>query len=603
MTTLEYVRPSKQERIAKETLSIYVPIAARLGIYTLKSQLEDLCFEFLEPEAYKNIYEQIRHYSKMTKPVIEEIKRTLQKHLIKEGYKNALVEARLKSIYSIYSKLKRKNRYSVDDIYDVFAMRVILNDEVRNGKEYTGHVYSVLGLIHSLWTPLQMRFKDYVAVPKPNGYRSLHTTVVGLGPKTRNQPTEIQIRTKLMHEEAERGVASHWLYEETQGMTAVYGVDVVNPRLARQIDWVKALTSLQEEVLSNDEFIDDLRRDIFNARIFVLTPLGDVRDLPLGATPIDFAYAVHSEIGNHCVMAKVNGSIVPLDFELKNGNVVEIVTRENAEPSQYWLSFVKTSSARNKIKAWFKSHEDPHKSLRAGREILNNHLDQISKPPLGRDAALLKNYRGEKLTLRQREELLRDIGRGVLMPGTVIKNLFPDSELLRSKTKPVSKRVPVKPKVNKNGQPVEIEPELIVAGHTDLAVKLAACCLPKLNDEVVGYITRGRGITVHKKDCKVIRNVQEERFIDVHWRKDNSAPKYAVSLEVVMEDRIGLLSDISNLTSSMGINITGMELQRIPGSSLLFREFEVEVSDYDQLASLIRKLKDIPNVKTVRKLD
>ena len=603
MSTLEYVKPHKQERIATETLDVYVPIAARLGIYNLKSKLEDLCFEFLEPEHYENVKEQLSSYSRMTDPLILDIKKTLTKCLAGGGFKKFKVEARLKSLYSIHVKLSRKSLSSVDEIYDIFAMRIILQDQKKDGREYTGHLYEALGVIHGMWAPLQQRFKDYIAVPKPNGYRSLHTTVVGLGPKSRNQPTEIQIRTESMHGEAERGVASHWLYGETGGATAGMDAEEIrnSSKFGERLGWVKALNSLQEEVSNNEEFIDDLHRDIFHRRIFVLTPAGDVQDLPAGATPIDFAYAVHSEVGNHCAMAKVNDAIVPLDYELQNGNVVEIITRDNAEPNQYWLSFVKTSSAKSKIKGWFRSNADPQKILREGLEILNKHLEQISKAPLDADLQLLKNYGGCKLTLKDREELLRDIGRGMLYPNVVIKTLFPAEELLRSR----SRIIEIKKKKQDKKKAIEEvgKNEVVVDGYTDFPIKMATCCQPNPGDAIIGYITRGRGVTVHKKACKVINNRKTERLIAAHWRKDVAAPTYRVSLEVVMQDRIGLLSDISCLTSQMGINITKMALNEATNSTFIFSEFEVAIKDYDQLARLIQKIQEVPNVKSVKKLD
>lgn len=597
MSTLKFVRPDKQERIARETLDIYVPIAARLGIYELKCKLEDLCFEVLEPEQFLETKKMLTSFRKLTLPLMSEIKKALQKEMAMFGFANVKVEARLKSIYSVYQKMKKKGRNSIDEIYDIFAMRVILANEVRDGREYTGHLYAALGVIHSLWPPLPHRFKDYVAVPKPNGYRSLHTTVLGLGPASRHQPTEIQIRTQFMHEEAETGVVSHWVYSQTKGKSALKPDLLKNDSaLAKSLNWVTAVNQVLKDTSDNREVISELKSDVFNDRIFVFTPKGDVKDLPFGATPIDFAYAIHSDVGNHAVMAKMNGVVLPLDSALENGAICEILTKESAEPNQFWLSFVKTNSARIKIKNWFRLNADPQKKLKEGRQLVNKLLEQLGREQLDKELSLFKVYDGEKLTFREREELLRDVGCGVLLPQIVIKKLFPEEDLLRSNTR--SRSVLTK-KVDP-AKITDLTKQILVDGVAGLPLKIGTCCLPKLFDPVMGYVTRGRGITVHKKWCKVVSR-DLERLINLAWIGEGAKRFYPVDLELKVADRVGLLSEISSLTSALGINIGSVVLtSKVPGE-VIFR-YQVEVYNYDQLVALMQKLQEVSGVRYLRKL-
>jgi len=339
LQTLNHLSTAKQKKIARETMEIFVPIASRLGVYTLRSTLEDLCFKYLNEREYKNIQEQLKRLGKKRKHSIDEITSIISKFIDDQGLKGA-VSGRFKNTYSIYKKLKQKGKTSIDDIHDIFALRIILVSNFNSdGKEDLSNLYKLIGHIHNKWKPLPGRFKDYVGFPKPNGYKSLHTTIIGIAPYSLKEPVEIQIRTERMHEEAEYGIASHWLYKESKGSSAEI-------KQKAQIDWIKSLADL--------DAVNSLKFDLFQDRIFVFTPKGEVKDLPKGATPIDFAYSVHTDLGNKCVMAKIQGSIVPLNYKLNNGEVVEIITKVNSSPKLEWLSIVKTQSARNKIKSFFK---------------------------------------------------------------------------------------------------------------------------------------------------------------------------------------------------------------------------------------------------------
>jgi GTP pyrophosphokinase len=602
METLGHVRPEKQKRIAKETLDIYVPIASRLGIYRIKSELEDLCFQYVYPDYYDHIHEQLKDFTKQSSKFLSKLESTLTKFLTSEGY-NVSISSRMKTSYSIYRKLRRKGKSNVDDIFDVFALRIVLPTVLgSSGAEDNGELYKVLGVIHSKWTPLANRFKDYVAVPKPNGYRSLHTTVIGLGPKEYNKPVEIQLRTEKMHQEAEFGVASHLVYKETGGNSAKsWFMEKIARRpkkqvLESQISWVKALDQLQSEISNNAEFIENLQVDLFNDRIFVLTPDGEVKDLPFGATPIDFAYAIHTDIGNRCHMAKVNGSVVPLDAELRSGQVVEILTKKKGEPNQYWLSFVKTASAKNKIKNYFKG-KDSEKNTREGRDLLNKYLERIGKPVLDSDYSILKFFGGNRLTVSEREKVLEEIGLGMILPSQVVKAVFPLEDLLTSnqQIKTVRKSKKSKKKV--------IPKEVLVDGLKDLPVKFASCCKPRIGDPIDGFITRGNSITVHKSNCKIFNSSEKDRRIGVSWAHMSANTKYRVNLVVELEDRIGLLRDLTMVVSNAGVNIVDISLQRSTSETVKLRHFILEVDSYEQLENLMSKIERIDNIISVKKID
>jgi GTP pyrophosphokinase len=606
METLDFVREEKQRRIAKETLDIYVPIASRLGIYVIKSALEDLCFKHLHPDLYNDIDLQLSKFGKERSKYINSVGATLKRFLTEQGY-NAIIESRVKTHYSIYRKLKRKGKSNLGEIFDIYAVRVILPTELKLGKEENSPLYQVLGAIHGKWTPLAVRFKDYIAVPKPNGYRSLHTTVIGIGSKLFNEPVEIQIRSEKMHQEAEFGIASHWLYEDTDTLSTDLDPNAAKiaqrPKksmLKSQLAWLKALEDLQKEVKNNSEFREILQNDLFNDRIFVLTPKGDVKDLPLGATPIDFAYAVHTDVGHYAFMAKVNGSVVPLDYELKNGQVVEMLTKKNSEPNPFWLSFVKTNSAKNRIKSWFKS-KDFEKNLKSGKELLNKYLEKIGKPLLDTDYSIIKKYGAKRLTFKEREDVLSEIGVGAISPSLIIKAIYPLEDLLQS-TQQVEPAL-VASNINLLKSTLG---EVVVDGQTGIPFKFATCCKPKRTDQIIGYVNRGKAITVHRLNCKMVKNNNLDRLISVNWVSEINPQfgKYKVNLVLELEDRIGLLRDITNIVSDENVNIVDLSLQKqTNGSPIKLRHLIVELDNYDQLEHLLYKLEQIPNVLSAKKID
>ncbi len=617
MSTLEFVRPQKRMRIAHETLNIYAPIASRLGIYRLKSQLEDLCFQYLSPNEHQDIQSQLAKTGKWREKYIETAKKILAETLSKEGI-SAQIDGRVKSIYSIFRKLKKKNKHSIDEVFDVFAMRVVLPDIYKYGKEYVGHVYTTLGVLHNHFTPLANRFKDYVAVPKVNGYRSLHTTVMGLGPKVHTQPTEIQIRTQSMHQGAEFGIAAHWLYEEDgdeseQRLSPSYKPATLEAAkavssasfLRQQKDWITGLHRIEGEIKSNHELLENLRVDIFQDRIFVLTPRGDVKDLPAGATPVDFAYSVHTEVGNRCIGAKVNGIMVPLDHELKSGEVVDIVTRKNAKPSQHWVSFVKTNHARNRVRAWFRNLDDD-KHLRDGKELINTKLIQFGQPSLDVHLSALKAYDGKNLPLREREDILREIGKGVLLPSTVVRKIFTQEQLLFGglKMAPRKSQNGIGSKKKKSDAQDEKKPTVMIGGEANMPYQFVQCCDAGFGDDLVGYITRGRGVSVHRKNCSVLKNSpQEGRLIPVKVaQKPGEISRYPVYIQVQADDRMGLIRDISSVIAASSVNIVDVHQEPIlKGDSAM--NFLLEIESLDQLERVLSDLEKIPSVRRAFKVN
>ncbi len=566
MRTLQHVPPHKQERIARETLGVHAAIASRLGIYQIKSELEDLCFQYLYPEEYKELSEKLRTQQERSEECMAFATSQLEELLKREGVKFVEVQGRMKHLWSIYQKLQKKEADSLDDIYDLFAVRIILPDLFRGEKEQVSHVYSVLGLLHNEYIPLQDRFKDYIAVPKSNGYRSIHTTVLGLGGDLYDEPTEVQIRTLTMHKESEIGIASHWTYKLGKKTSKV---------LDRKVHFAlqNALQKLKVLVKSNPELESDVRAwveryqfltpderkkieknlkdagvtaedllavkkgrsqeapslhgnveeqmawlrgltkeqnikseiDLYPDRIFVLTPKEKVIELPLGANPIDFAFAVHTEVGTKMVSAKVNGRIVPFEYELKNGEVVEVVTRSNAKPNRYWLSLARTSEARSKIKNWF-NKQDKSLNVAAGRDMVNRELQLLGKPVLDDKIALLKDYAGLARTPAARELLLENVGLGTVSAFQIVKTVYPD-ETAQARKKSVISAV------------ASYTDKVLVTGEENLPVVLSACCKPKPPHAIMGYVTRGQFIRIHKQSCKELSGLEKERFVSAVWKE------------------------------------------------------------------------------------
>ena len=488
-----------QYSYAYKTIHLHVPIASRLGIYRLKTQLEDLAFRYLDPYNYKKVYGLIRQFGAEKKEMFEDMKKKLQ-DFFKENNVNADISGRVKTAHSIYKKIKQKDFHSISQIYDIFAIRVILPDSYdKNGEELLDKLYSTIGLIHKKWKPVSGRFKDYIAVPKPNVYRSLHTVILGLSNDDNGQPVEIQVRSMSMHKEAEFGIASHWIYKEKQNS---------NPEnLQSKIEWLQGLKEIDHLMNSEDEVMRGVDLNFFNDRIFVLTPNGDVKDLPKGAVPLDFAYMVHTDVGHKCFMAKVNSMIVPLDYELKNGDVVEIVTREDVVPKLRWLSIVQTSAAKSKIKAWF-NRENSALFLKEGREAINEFLKKIGKEPLTNTYSVLKEYNGQSLSVLERERLLEEVGKGAHSPGEIIKKIFPDENFNETEEKKISVG---------NDKISHGKMSVVVGGEAGLPIRLPACCKPEQGDKIVAYVTRGSRLTIHKKSCYLLEDLDDDRMFIAEW--------------------------------------------------------------------------------------
>jgi len=604
MKTLEHVRPDKQTRIAQETLYIYAPIASRLGIYRIKDELENLCFSYLATATYNDIQEQLSKTDKWRDQYIETTKKMLAELFSREGI-NALIDGRVKSPYSIFRKMQKKNKNSISDIFDLYAIRVILPDISKHDLPYVGHLYTTLGILHNHFTPLTNRFKDYVAVPKVKGYRSLHTTIMGLGPKSYAQPTEVQIRTDTMHQEAEYGIAAHWIYE-TRGVIPrsdelksqsgknlnLKGMDgqILQRSFRLHHEWISSIDEIGREITSNQELLDSLKTDVFQDRIFVLTPRGDVKDLPKGATPVDLAYAVHTDIGNHCMAARVNGSVVTLDYQLHSGEVVEITTRKNATPSQHWLSFVKTNHARNRVRAWFRSLDgDMH--LRLGRKIMNDKLKQWGKPALDVSLGILRKFDGRNLPLKERRELLCEIGRGAILPSVVIRKIYSLEELLDS-----SLEHQQNDRKRKEGLALE-KPKLLnegleIAGNLNVPYHFVQCCDAKDAVDLIGYITRGRGVSVHKKNCTVIRNSDAARLVPVIKPRND---QFEVKLCVETHDRIGMLRDVATVFTNNSINIQKVSNSK-EANGYSHLDYVINIYDIAQLEDIMTQIEKIPNV-------
>jgi len=606
MENMAFYPVSKQKQISRETMEIYVPISSRLGIYRIKSKLEDLSFQYLNAKQYQQLHSDLDEYLFERKKNIDDIVNDIKKFLAENKIK-ADVEGRIKNLYSIYRKMKLKNHSMLKDLYDVFAIRVILPDKFnKNGEELTDHLYSALGLIHHKWRPVAHRFKDYVAVQKPNGYSSLHTAVLGLSSKD-SQVTEIQIRSARMHHQAEYGVASHWIYDTNKkilnkqhmSLQQIENVSTVK----KYMDWIQALSNLQQDFKDGKDLLHAYKIDAFSDRIFVMTPSGDVKDLPHGATVIDFAYALDELLGHRCQSAKVNGSMVSLDYTLKNGEIVEIMQANLDEPKLHWLSFVKTSHAKKCIQNHFKSL-DTEKNFLEGREMLNNILKNADKPLLDDDLSILRKYNGAKTSRKEREKLIQDVGRGTMDPLDLLKEIFGKKFFYGRKnlTEPtvqnglVRKLLPVR----KSGK--FIDDQIYISGEAGMPYKLANCCKPRQGQPIVGYINRNNVVNIHLQKCRVLRDVVEERILDAMWGSDIQRQKYQIKLELISKNRIGLIRDIADIITVMNINILSFSDVDKVGDEIK-RHLVIEVSENNQLEDILNKLARLRNVTDVRRLD
>lgn len=591
MRTLKFLREDKQHRIAKETMEIYAPLANRLGISRIKWELEDRALRYLNPQQYYRIV----HLMKATRAEREEyVQQTVE--MVRQATQDLHIEAevygRPKHIYSIYRKMTDQKK-QFNEIYDLSAVRVIV-DSIKD-------CYAVLGAVHTKWTPMPRRFKDYIAMPKANMYQSLHTTVIG----PNGNPIEIQIRTHEMHQIAEFGIAAHWAYKEG-------AVDkVVKNNTDRQLDWFRELIELQDESKDAADFMESVKGDIFRDKVYVFTPRGDVTELPQGSGPLDFAYSIHTEIGNKAVGAKVNGKMVPLNYKLKNGDIIEILTsKQSFGPSKDWLNLVATSRAKNKIRHFFKVR-DAEKNAEKGRmqveRLIEEHQQSI------KEILTKKNLEKaqEKLSCHSEQDLFALVGSGEVSAIMVYNALTREQriaekkEQLKKDNEPVEKassekRVPKKKlKMNHNGG-------VIIQGMDSLLVRLSRCCHPVPGDEIVGYVTKGRGVSIHRADCPNVQlpEEQSDRLVEVEWEANAeiSGKEYQTELEIVGYNRKGLLNDVLQVISALSHNLLGVEA-RPSKNQMASLNVDIQVENKMQLERIVDKIKQIPDIYSVRRMN
>ena len=575
MRTLKYMRSEKQKRIAQETLEIYAPLAHRLGIFNIKWELEDLSFRYMEPDKYYDLVDQMKEKRKVREEIVNEAIDVLKKTLTESSI-SFEINGRPKHFYSIYKKMKKDNR-DLSQIYDLYAIRVIV-DTVQD-------CYGVLGIVHSLWKPLPYRFKDYIAMPKPNNYQSLHTTVIG----TRGQPVEIQIRTWDMHHIAEYGVAAHWRYKEGRASQKATGFD-------EKMGWLRNLLEWQD-TSNPQEFVNALKLDAFSDEVFVFTPRGDVIDLPQGAIPIDFAYRIHTDVGHRCVGAKVNGKIVPLDYALKNGDIVEVITSKTGKPSLDWLKIVGNSESRSKIRNWFKK-ENREENIEKGSAALEKECKR-----LGHDWKLVSHSGriakvAKQMNAGTEDDLLAAVGYGGFAVNTVlIKLLELHKELDRVDDEQNEKSLIEKLKPRKASG--HNHSGVLVKGESGLLVRLSKCCSPVPGDPIIGFVTRGRGVSVHRADCPNVRLDEDvDRLIDVEWDYGMSE-SFEVNMEISAYDRTGMIADIMAALAEMKISITSINAKVSETKSVTIH-LGISIKDLAQfefVATKIRRLKDVYKVQ------
>jgi guanosine-3',5'-bis(diphosphate) 3'-pyrophosphohydrolase len=572
MRTLNYHSSEKKMEIAQETLDIYAPLAHRLGIDWIKSELEDLAFQFLHPDIYEDIQRKIAKKEKERARYIDEVKRILMKKLY-ENHIEGEVAGRTKQTYSIYLKMIDQN-IDFDQVYDITAFRVIVNT--------IKECYDVLGIIHSLWKPIPGKFKDYIGLPKENMYQSLHTSVIG----PYGERIEIQIRTHEMHRIAEEGIAAHWKYKEGR---------ITEEADDKRFTWLRQLLEWQRDLKDNAEFLETVKVDLFPHEVYIFTPKGEVKQFPRGATPVDFAYGIHSDVGNHCVGAKVNGKIVPLKYEFRSGDTVEIMTSPGQKPSKDWLKFVKTSRAKTKIRQWFKT-EEMEKSIALGKDILEKELRKYNL----QQAKLIKSgdlarVAGE-FSFHNVDDLIAAIGYGKLTANQIIGKILPPEKLEQKEAEEEGRLKRLIQKVTRSGP----KDALLIKGVDNIVVRYAGCCNPLPGDKVVGFITRGRGVTIHTSDCKNVMDDDPHRKVEVEW---DSAKEYIypVRIRIYSDDKKGMLAEISNSITSNEANITNARVETTDEKKAI-GTFEVEIRDLNHLKKVIKGVEKIKGVHRVERM-
>jgi GTP diphosphokinase / guanosine-3',5'-bis(diphosphate) 3'-diphosphatase len=574
MRTLEHMKPEAQDRIARETMEIYAPLANRLGIARFKSELEDLSFKYTEPQAHQQLTEKVQKTRAERDAYIQDVVKTLSGKIAEQGFA-CEVTGRAKHLYSIWRKMQSQ-QCDYDQVYDVIAFRVLV--------ETVADCYATLGVIHSQWTPIPGRFKDYVALPKPNMYQSLHTTVIGPG----SERIEIQIRTRDMNRVAEQGIAAHWKYKERNSG----GLD---PRDAQRFGWLRQLLEFQKDLKDPGEFLESVKVDLFQDEVYVFTPKGEVRVFPRGATPIDFAYAIHTQVGEHCSGARVNGAIVPLRYRLRNGDLVEVMTNPHQLPSKDWLDFVVTGRARSKIRALLRT-EQRDKSSKLGKELLEKEMHQakLSLARLVKQAPEMRKV-CEQFGAGSQEELFVNIGYGKIRPQQVVEFLAPKDGAAQAPESIKEGRIEsiVRKVTGKDNQGI------VLNGIDDVLVRYTKCCNPLPGDEIVGFITRGRGVTVHRRNCPKAFDTDPERRVEIQWdaRAKINRP---VSVRVTTANRPGILATIGETFHGQGINISEANC-RAGDDGRAQNTFTFLCSDLAQLKSVMRSLQKIPGVMAVER--
>ena len=586
MRTLKYQPPAKQQKIARETMEIYAPIAQRLGISKIKVELDDLSLKYLEPDVYYDLVDKIAVRRSEREEYIQQIVDEVTEHMKNAGIKSQ-IDGRVKHFFSIYKKMKNQSK-TLDQIYDLFAVRIIV-DSVKD-------CYAALGVIHEMYKPIPGRFKDYIAMPKPNMYQSLHTTVIG----SSGQPFEIQIRTMEMHKAAEYGIAAHWKYKEASDGKKVAAQE------EEKLAWLRQILEWQRDMSDNKEFMNLLKSDLdlFSDSVYCFTPTGDVKTLPAGSTPIDFAYSVHTAVGNKMIGARVNGKLVTIDYEIQNGDRIEILTSQNSKgPSRDWLNLVKSTQAKNKINQWFKN-EFKEENIVKGKEMLlayckakSINISEIMKPPYME--AQMKKY-----GFKDWESLLAAVGHGGLKEGQILNRM---QELYDKDHPKVLSNEEVLANVAENAQARQMLPRakskngIVVKGIHDVAVRFSKCCSPVPGDEIIGFVTRGRGISIHRTDCVNVINLPESeraRLIDAEWeasQENRTDEKYLAEINIYANNRSGLLADISRALTEKNIDILAMNTRtNKQGMATLSASFEI--ASRDELIRIIDKIRTIDSV-------
>ena len=593
MRTLKYMTPEKQKEKARETMDIYAPIAQRLGISKIKIELDDLSLKYLEPEAYYDLVEKVALRKSVRDDYVQSLVKEVSKHIENAGIK-AQIDGRAKHFFSIYKKMVNQHK-TLDQIYDLFAIRIIV-DNVKD-------CYAALGVIHEMYKPIPGRFKDYIAMPKPNMYQSLHTTLIG----PTGQPFEIQIRTFEMHRTAEYGIAAHWKYKEAANNG---GTVATTKSEEEKLSWLRQILEWQKDMSDNKEFMSLLKSDLnlFSDTVFCFTPSGDVKNLPTGSTPVDFAYSIHSAVGNKMIGAKVNGKLVPIDYEIQNGDRIEIITSQNSKgPSRDWLNVVKSTQAKNKINQWFKN-ELKDDNIIKGRELL---LSYCKAKAINQVDIMRPEYMEsimKKFGFRDWESVLAALGHGGLKEGQIINKMkemydrdhpkeLSDEEVIKAVEESAAAKQMLPRSKTENG--------IVVKGIHDVAVRFSKCCSPVPGDEIIGFVTRGRGISIHRTDCVNIINLPEierSRLIDAEWQDESIDGKgrYFAEITIYANNRNGLLADVSRALTEKNIDIQSMNT-RTSKQGVATMNVAFEISSKEELNRVIDKLHNIESVLSIER--